>query len=83
MDKAEREKLRKEYKTMCSHVAQRLMAALDHIDALEQKRDGWKLVPVEPTPAMIDASYLVMIGCSDEIYKAMVAVAPELQEVQG
>lgn len=39
--------------------------------------EGWKLVPVEPTPEMIDAIDRVMWpGASEKAYRAMLAAAP-------
>ena len=37
--------------------------------------DGWQLVPVEPTNAMLDA--LEEGGCSEGNYKAALAAAPK------
>jgi hypothetical protein len=38
---------------------------------------GWKLVPVEPTPEMVEAGENAHARCDDaEIYRAMLAVAP-------
>ena len=49
---------------------------------------GWKVVPVEPTQAMLDAGYEVYSSepdhdMSDEIYAAMLAAAPRQALSQG
>lgn len=48
-------------------------------------REGWKLVPVEPTDAMISAGADVLDGFRVDVlytYDAMLAAAPPTQEEQ-
>lgn len=93
MDKAELEELREAIKHAGPNSAYagrfRIFSRLlDHIDALEQKREGWKWVPVEPTIEMVVARIdydkrqyrnYKEITIEGE-YKAMIAAAPEPQE---
>ena len=51
------------------------------------RKEGWVLVPKEPTQAMVDEACEVLgITCEDEeestreVYRAMLAAAPEPQE---
>ena len=43
--------------------------------------DGWKLVPIEPTPTMITAalesSHAINVHRAEHCYRAMIAAAPE------
>lgn len=51
--------------------------------ALRKGRDipeGWKLVPVEPTKQMLEASYREASVYSPTAYRAMLAEAPTLHE---
>jgi hypothetical protein len=72
------------------HVSMKQAGFLDFCNALlarrsQQEPDGWRLVPVEPTEAMIGAgvneahrqggSY-----AASEIYRAMIAAAPQSTE---
>ena len=45
--------------------------------------EGWKLVPIEPTPDMIaagDECWMMTESCADSTYRAMLNAAPALQE---
>lgn len=55
----------------------RYVEACEERDHLRQllPREGWQLVPVEPTNAMLDA--LEEGGCSEGNYKAALAAAPK------
>lgn len=58
----------------------------------KEVREGWKLVPVEPTPEMVDAAFAGMVEDQDVMrqlgrrremrrkYAAMLAAAPQPQE---
>lgn len=55
------------------------MAMAKELLALRNAREGWKLVPVEPTQAMIDAYNEGMIsGGASKAYREMLAAAPEV-----
>lgn len=74
---------------MISDESLKLIAEDDHVQcgdasamakellALRKAREGWKLVPVEPTEAMLMASYMYASVYSAESYRAMLAAAPE------
>lgn len=55
---------------------------LAHVAAPMPAREGWKLVPIEPTKAMIDAAHLAE-HCGNiephftNAYKAMLEAAPK------
>lgn len=48
--------------------------------AQRKVREGWKMVPVEPTDSMINAA--LKIGCLTirSTYSSMLAAAPEVEE---
>lgn len=48
--------------------------------ALRQARECWKLVPVEPTKQMLEASYREASVYSPTAYRAMLAAAPNPSE---
>jgi hypothetical protein len=70
-----------------------MRAALTAVAPLMQAKvaDGWRLVPIEPTDAMVDATLRLqgddafiakapaLISALVKIYKAMLAAAPEVQ----
>jgi hypothetical protein len=72
---------------------QAMRAALTAVAPLMQAKvpDGWKLVPMEPTDAMVNAALRLqgddafiakapaLISALVKIYKAMLAAAPEVQ----
>ena len=39
--------------------------------------EGWKMVPVDPTPEMLDAGYFTNHGANRGIYRAMLSASPE------
>ncbi|KAK50234.1 hypothetical protein [Bordetella bronchiseptica] len=59
----------------------------EHNAAVRRSADGWKLVPIEPTPEMIKAWHdtyskaVIKTGRSNRAYAAMLAAAPEAPPV--
>lgn len=45
--------------------------------------DGWKLVPIEATPDMLDASWKLHGICHPSAYRTMIAAAPKPGGVDG
>lgn len=43
--------------------------------------EGWKLVPIEPTPEMLNAARLNHMA-ANAVYKAMLSAAPEYKGVE-
>lgn len=62
-----------------SILGQEIAAMAKELLALRNAREGWKLVPIEPTEAMIAAGDQFMDGLSllGDAYDAMLAAAPE------
>lgn len=45
--------------------------------------EGWKLVPVEPTPEMIGKGIIAYDGKCESAYRAMLAAAPSPPPISG
>lgn len=57
-------------------------ALIDRLRKAEAAREGWKLVPVEPTPVMISEAWRALIGNADyakirSAWGVMLAAAPD------
>ncbi|MDI6634319.1 hypothetical protein [Pantoea dispersa] len=62
-------------------IEETVMAMAKELLALRNAREGWRLVPVEPTRQMMSQGHFAMAGTDRgkfrRIYMAMVAAAPE------
>lgn len=67
------------YTNLDDELADRARAALVLLAAVPQTAisDGWKLVPMEPTEEMSVCIELSMANSNNDIYRAMLAAAPE------
>jgi hypothetical protein len=59
-----------------------ILALIDRLRKAEAAREGWKWVPVEPTPVMISEAWRALIGNADyakirSAWDVMLAAAPD------